>query len=190
MAGVLAQLAKHIADCRVERLQLEGLDQHRRVYPLEEKLDSRIVPVAGKKNEPLTSSRPHPRDRPVKHLAADLRHHHVANDEIEGALHDLAQALDAVWDRGDLKAAGGQVIVENLPEIVAIFQEQNSLGRPGRVVRRNLDRGRPLLIWVNVESDNLLHGIASLRGRRHSPKLMSKTGALGPRPSVRSTTLC
>jgi hypothetical protein len=47
--------------------------------------------VASKKNEPLNSSRPHPRDRPLKHLASHPRHHHVANDEIEGALRDLAQ---------------------------------------------------------------------------------------------------
>jgi hypothetical protein len=43
---------------RVERLQIEGLDEHCRVHPLEEKLDGRVVLVAGKKNEPLSSSRP------------------------------------------------------------------------------------------------------------------------------------
>jgi hypothetical protein len=49
------------------------------------------VPVAGKKNKPLSSSRPGSRDRPVKHLAALPRHHHVADNEVEGALPDLAQ---------------------------------------------------------------------------------------------------
>jgi hypothetical protein len=51
--GVSAQLAKNIVDRRVERLQREGLDNYRRVHPLKEKLDGRIVPVAGKENEPF-----------------------------------------------------------------------------------------------------------------------------------------
>src|SRR6266480_5557065 len=53
-AGVSAQLIKNIADCRVERVQAEGLVEHRRVHPLEEKPEPRIVLVPGKKNEPLT----------------------------------------------------------------------------------------------------------------------------------------
>ena len=97
-AGVSAQFEKDIVDRRVERLQLEGLEEHRRLYPPKEKIDRRIVLVTGKENEALTSSWPDPRHRPVKHLAPHLRHHHVANDEIEGALHDLTQALDAATD--------------------------------------------------------------------------------------------
>jgi hypothetical protein len=55
--GVSVQLAKNIADRRVERLQREGFHQYRRAHPLKEKLDGRIVPVAGKENEPLTKIR-------------------------------------------------------------------------------------------------------------------------------------
>ena len=117
-----------------------------------------IVLVAGKKNEPLSSSRPHPRDRPVKHLASHLRHQHVANDDIEGAVPDLAQALDAARNRGYLKRAGGQVIVENVSEIIAIFQEQNLPGRLGHMVRGN----------VKLESDDVL-GVGSSRPQSHSP---------------------
>ena len=127
-----------------------------------------LVPVAGKKNEPLSSSGPHPRDRPVKHLAPHPRHHHVANDEIEGALPDFAHALDAARDRGYLKKAEGEMIAENLPEIIAIFQEQNPLGRPGRVIRGE----------VNLESDDL-RGICieSWRLPAHSRKPISRKSA-------------
>ena len=123
LVGVSAQFEKDVADRQVELLQLEGLEEHRRINSLEEKVDRRIVLVAGKKNEPLSSSRPDPRHRPVKHLAPDLRHHHVANNEIKGALHDLAQALDTGPDGGHLIRAEDQVVVENLPEIITIFQE-------------------------------------------------------------------
>jgi len=160
-AGVSAQFEKDIVDRRVERLQLEGLEEHRRVNSPEEKVDRRIVLVAGKKNEPLSSSRPDPRHRPVEHLAPDLRHHHVANDEIKGALHDLAQALDTARDGGHLIRAEGQVVVENLPEIITIFQEQNSPRRSRPPERRHF--------LVNVESDEL-HGIGSSRSAAHGPK--------------------
>src|SRR5260370_29468962 len=93
LVGVSAQFEKDTVDRRVERGQLEGLEEYRRVHSPEEKLDRRIVLVAGKKNEPPGSSRPDSRHRPVEHLAPDLRHHHVANDEIKGALHALAPAL-------------------------------------------------------------------------------------------------
>jgi hypothetical protein len=168
LVGVSAQFEKDIVDRRVERRQLEGLDEQRRVHSPEEKLDRPIVLVAGKKNEPPSSSRPDPRHRPVEHLAPDLRHHHVANDEIKGALHDLAQALDTAPDGGHLIRAEDQVVVENLPEIITIFQEQNSPGRPPERCH----------FLVNVESDELL-GIGSLRSPAHDPKPISKTGALG-----------
>jgi hypothetical protein len=144
VVGVSVQLEKDTVDRRVERRQLERLDEHGRVHSPEEKLDRRIVLVAGKKNEPPSSSRPDPRHRPVEHLAPDLRHHHVAKDEIEAAVHDLAQTLDTAPDGGHLIRAEGQVVVENLPEIVTIFQEQNSPGRP-RELRHFL---------ANVESDD------------------------------------
>src|SRR5438876_1243336 len=163
-----AQFEKDTVDRRVERRQLEGLDEHRRVHSLEEKLHRRIVLVAGKKNEPSSSSRPDPRHGPVEHLAPDLRHHHVANDEIKGALHDLTQTLDTAPDGGHLIRAEDQVVLENLPEIITIFQEQNSPGRP-------LERRHFL---VNVESDKL-HGRGSLRSPAHGPKPISKTGASG-----------
>jgi hypothetical protein len=150
--GVSTQFEKDVLDRRVERLQGEGLEEHRRVHSPKEKLDRSIVLVAGKKNEPLSSGRPDPRHRPVEHLAPDLRHHHVANDEIKDALYDLAQAFDTARDGGHLIRAEDQVVVENLPEIITIFQEQNSPGpfRP--------PEGRHFL--VNVESDGL-HGIGS-----------------------------
>src|SRR6202030_2931515 len=116
-----AHFEKDTVDCRVERRQLEGLDEHRSLDSPEEKLVRPIVLVAGKKNEPPSSSRPDPRNSPVEHLAPDLRHHHVANDEIKGALHDLAQALDAAPDGGHLIRTEHQVVVENLPEIITIF---------------------------------------------------------------------
>jgi hypothetical protein len=168
VVGVSAKFEKDTVDRRVERRQLEGLEEHRRVHSPEEKLDRRIVLVAGKKNEPAGSSRPDPRHRPVEHLAPDLRHHHVANDEIKGALHDLAQALDTAPDGGHFIRAEDQVVVKNLPEIITIFQEQNS---PGRSPER-----RHFLI--DVESDDL-HGMGRLRSPAHSPKPISKTGALG-----------
>src|SRR6202011_668984 len=174
LVGMSAQFEKDIVDRRVERRQLEGLDEQRRVHSPEEKLDRPIVLVAGKKNEPPSSSRPDPRHRPVEHLAPDLRHHHVANDEIKGALHDLAQALDTAPDGGHLIRAEDQVVVENLPEIITIFQEQNSPGRP--------PEHRHFL--VNVESDDL-HGIGSSRSPAHGPKPISKTGPLKCGPLVR-----
>ena len=145
LVGVSAHFEKDTVDRRVERRQLEGLEEHRRVHSTEEKLDRRIVLVAGKKNEPPSSSRPDPRHRPVEHLASDLRHHHVANDEIKGALHDLAQTLDTAPDGGHLIRAEDQVVLENLPEIITIFQEQNS---PGRSPER-----RHFL--TNIESNDL-----------------------------------
>ena len=92
------QLTKDTADRRVERRQLEGLEEHCRVHPLKEKLDPRIILVTGKKDEVFTGSRPDACHRPVKHLAPDLRHQHVANDEIEAGLHDFTQTLDAAPD--------------------------------------------------------------------------------------------
>ena len=136
--------------------------------------------VTGKENEPLASGRADPRQRPVEHLAPDPWHHHVANDEIEGVLDDLAQALDATRDWGHLKRAGNQVIVKNLPEIIAIFQEQNPLARPERVVRGILFAGHRYLYCVKVEGE-VPHGrMAEVRqwklpSRTHSPKPKSKT---------------
>jgi hypothetical protein len=166
-------LAQNIVDRRVERRQLEGLDEHGRVHPLEEKLDGRIVRVAGKKNEPLSSSRSYPRDRPIKHLASHPRHHHIADDEIEAVLHDLVHALDAARDRGYLKMAGDQVFAENLPEIIAIFQEQNPLGRPGYVVRGNLVRGS----LVRGSRGNLVRGNLNLESAHLRGICMSRKGA-------------
>ena len=168
LVGMSAQFEKDIVDRRVERRQLEGLDEQRRVHSPEEKLDRPIVLVAGKKNEPPCSSWPDPRHRPVEHLAPDLRHHHVANDEIKGALHDLAQALDTAPDGRHLITAEDQVVVENLPETITIFQEQNSSGRPPERCH----------FLVNVESDEL-HWMGSSRSPAHGPKPISKTGALG-----------
>ena len=168
LVGVSAQFEKDTVDRRVERRQLEGLKEHRRVHSPEEKLYRRIVLVSGKKNEPPSSSRPDSRHRPVKHLAPDLRHHHVANDEIKGTLHDLAQAFHTARDGGHLIRAEDQVVAENLPEIITIFQEQDLPGRPPE--RRHF--------FVNVESDDL-HGIGSSRSPAHCPKPISKTGALG-----------
>src|SRR5438067_6954160 len=163
-----AQSEKDTLDRRVERREPEWLSEHRRVDSPEEKLDRRIVLMAGKKNEPPSSSRSDSRHRPVEHLAPDFRHHHVANDEIKDAIHDLAQALNTAWDGGHLIRAEDQVVVENLPEILSIFQEQNS---PGRLPERRH-------FHVNIDSD-ALHGIGSLRSPAHRPKPISKTGALG-----------
>ena len=60
------------------------------------------------------------------------------------------------------------MVVENLPEIITIFQEQNSPDWPPE--RRHF--------LVNVESGEL-SGIRSWRSRAHGPKPISKTGALG-----------
>src|SRR5256885_8446989 len=98
LAPLSTQLANDIADRRVEHRQVKGLEEHSRVDPPKEKLIRRIVLVTGKKNETLTRSRPDPRHRPIKHLAAHPRHHHVTNDEIVPSLHDLAQTLDAAPD--------------------------------------------------------------------------------------------
>jgi hypothetical protein len=172
---VSAQFEKDIADRRVELRQMERLREHGRVNSPEEKIDRRIVLVAGKKNEPLSIGGPGPRHRPVKHLAPDLRHHHVANDNIECVLHDLAQALDPAPDGGDLMRVEDQVVVENLPEIITIFQEQNSQGRPP---------GGRLHLLVKIESNELLKirngmgiGIGSSRSPAHGPEPISKTGA-------------
>src|SRR4030081_2877820 len=115
--------------------------------------------MAGKKNEPPGSSRPRPRYRPVEHLAPDFRHHHVANDEIKGAVHDLAQALDTARDGGHLKRAGDQVVAEDLPKLSTIFKEQNSRGRPGECRH----------FVVNVDSDNLLRIGSVLLSPAHVP---------------------
>jgi len=73
---------------------------------------------------PQTTVSPHP------------RHRDVANDEIEGALRDLAQALDAARNRRCLKTAEGKVIAENLPQIIAIFQGAKPAG-PARALMDN-----------------------------------------------------
>ena len=94
----LGQFTGNVTDRCVELLQREGLDQHRRLHSIEEKFYLRIILVTGEENEPLASARPDPRHGPIKHLAPDLRHHHVAKDQIEGILKDLAQTLDATRD--------------------------------------------------------------------------------------------
>jgi hypothetical protein len=58
--------------------------------------------------------------------------------------------------------------VKNLPEIIAIFEKQNFQGRP---------LGLRRVFRVNIESDDLLW-FGSSRWRTHSPKPISKTGAL------------
>src|SRR5205807_3685712 len=83
------------------------------------------------------------------------------------AAHDLAQALDTARNGGYLIRAGDQVVAENIPEIITIFQKQNSPG--GSHECRHF--------VINVDSDNL-PGIRSLPSA-HSPKLISKTSALG-----------
>jgi hypothetical protein len=142
----------------VERLQLEGLDQHRRLHSLEEKFYLRIILVTGEENESLTSGGTDSRHGPVKVLAPDFRHHHVANDQIEGILENLAQTLDTSGDRSNLKRAGNQVIVENCPEIIAIFQEQDPLAGPEHMVPRDLGDSPCRLSRVKLESSGLLHG--------------------------------
>ena len=114
--------------------------------------------MTGKKNEPLTSSRADPRHRPIEHLAPELGHHHVANNQIEGILEDLAQTLDATRDRSYLKGAGNQVIVENLPEIIAIFQEQNPLAWPEYVLPGEVVAGHFRLSRVKIDGGDLLRG--------------------------------
>ena len=163
-ATPVRQFADNLADCRVERFQLERLDQHRRLHSLEEKLYPRIILVTGKENEPLTSSRADPRHRPIEHLAPELRHHHVANDQIEGILQDLAETFDATRHRRYLKGAGNQVILQNFPEIIAIFQKQNPLAWPEHVLRRNLDGGHCRLSLVKIKGDGPLRGtVAEVR---------------------------
>ena len=72
------------------------------------------------------------------------------------------------------------MFVENFPEIIAIFQEQNPLARPERVVRGILFAGHRYLSCVKVEGE-VLHGtVAEVRQwklpwRTHSPKPKSKT---------------
>ena len=126
--------------------------------------------------EALASGRADPRQRPVEHLAPDPWHHHVANDEIEGVLDDLAQALDATRDWGYLKRAGNQIIVKNLPEIIAIFQEQNPLARPERAVRGNLYAGHRYLYCVKVEGDVPYEMVAEVRNPRSPSQTHSPSG--------------
>ena len=172
-AGGSDKLAQNLLDRRVECRQLERLDENCRIRPLEEKLNRRVVPVAGKKNEAPGSPWPHPRDRPIKHLAPHPRHHHVANDDIERVLRDLAQAFDTARDRRYLETAEGQVIAENLPEIMAIFQEQNPPGRPSRNLRGNVALERNDLGGnVNLQRDDLC-GIA-IEGWRFSRHSLSR----------------
>ena len=175
-------------DRRLERLQLEGLGENRRLHSLEEKSYPRIIVVTGKKNEPLTGSRADPRHGPVEHFAPDLRHHHVANDEIEWILEDLAQTLDATRDRGYLKRAGNQVIVEKCSEIILIFEKQNPLAWPKHIVPRNVGDRPCRLFRVKIESDRLLHGtvadVRRWRSRGHNAKGTSKTGAVGRGPTA------
>ena len=81
---------------------------------------------------------------------------------------------------GHLKRAGNQVIVKNLPEIIAIFQEQNPLAQPERIVRGILFAGHRYLYCVKVEGEALHGRMAEVRqwklpSRTHSPKPKSKT---------------
>src|ERR1051326_1357508 len=101
-----AQLKKDLVDDRVESGQFEWLVKHSRLYALKEKLDCRIIFMTGKEDEALTCSRSDARHRPIKHLAAHLRHHHIAKNEIETRLHDFTQALNAARDRRDPIRAG------------------------------------------------------------------------------------
>src|SRR2546423_2950318 len=120
--------------------------------------------MAGKENEPLSSSRPGPRHCPIKHLAAKSRHQHVANDQVESALHNFAKTFNAALDRSHIKKSGDQIIVEHLSKIVAIFQEQDPVHRPRRVPGN-----------LNVESLNLRRiGLS----QPHNPKGISKTDTL------------
>jgi len=68
------------------------------------------------------------------------------------------------------------MIAENLPEIIAIFQEQNPLRPPGHFVRGSL----------NFESHDLRRiGIESWWLWTHSRKPMSRTGALRRPAAIR-----
>src|SRR5207248_1288135 len=96
-ARLLAYLEKDLLDGRVQQGERERLVEHFRFYSLKEKLDRGIVLVTGKKNEAFMSSWPDSGHRPIKHLAAHLRHQHIANDNIEAGLHDFSQALNTAW---------------------------------------------------------------------------------------------
>jgi len=58
IAGVSNKFTQNISHRRVERRQLEGLDEHCRLHPLKEKLDSRIVRVAGNANFYTSNQKP------------------------------------------------------------------------------------------------------------------------------------
>src|SRR5205814_145514 len=123
-----------------------------------EKLDRRSVLVTGKENEPLGRSGSHAGDCPVKHFAAELRHQHVAKDNVESALHDLAQSLNAAWDGNYVIMPGGKVIAQHFSKILAILQKQNPLGA-SRHMRWN----------VNVHRD-CFRGMERILETAHKPK--------------------
>src|SRR4029453_4367365 len=133
-----------LVDRGLECTQLEWFVEHPRINATKEKFKRWIVLVPGKKNEAITSRRPGPGDRPIKHLASHFRHHHIANDNVEAALYDLLYALDSPSDRRDFVGKRDQVLAKNALEIVAIFQKQNL--RPRR-------RGFGLICDAKVRSE-------------------------------------
>src|SRR5262249_11945272 len=97
-------------------------------------------------------------------------------------LQDFAQTFHAARDRRHLKRARNQMLPENFAEIIAIFQEQNSLTQSEDVLRGLLDAGCLRLGCVKVEGNGMQCDVAEvrrLRSRswRHNSKQMSRTGA-------------
>ena len=82
----------------------------------------------------------------------------VSEGETEKAVGEAdaqAAACDAARDQDYLKMAGGQVIAENLLEIIPVFQKQDSFGGRSRLDRKDFNLGRILRGNFNIERDNL-----------------------------------
>src|SRR5690242_20899189 len=88
----------NLSDGCVKSRQTERLEKHRCMHPPKEKIEARVVLMAGKKDKSLPRSGPDASHGPIKHLSAHIRHHHIANDELKTAFHYFAQPLDAALD--------------------------------------------------------------------------------------------
>ena len=72
--------------------------------------------------------RAHALDGDVEHVAGQLGHHHIANDDVEFILHHGANALGPVGHGHDFVKIGLEKLLDDALEHLVIFQEQDALG--------------------------------------------------------------
>jgi hypothetical protein len=111
-----------------EIVHKEWLGEDGAIHLFDEIRDFAVSFVTGHEYKAAAEMGTHALHSEVKHIAGQSGHHHIAENDLEVAGHDLPDAFHAIANGLDVVKTGFKEFLNDIAKILVILQEQYSFG--------------------------------------------------------------